>query len=79
LLWYLGLSVENTAKVMRAMTGRNVSPSGVYKRLLMLGFDLEERLRGRKKNWPVVHIAVSPQGGHLLDTRRTSCSGFQIQ
>ncbi|MEO0191377.1 MAG: hypothetical protein ABIM46_01195 [candidate division WOR-3 bacterium] len=40
-LWYLGLSVENTAKVMRAITGRNVSPSGIYKRLLMLGFDLE--------------------------------------
>ncbi|MEO0181351.1 MAG: hypothetical protein ABIM74_07220 [candidate division WOR-3 bacterium] len=60
LLWYLGLSVENTAKVMRAITGRNVSPSGVYKRLPMLGFDLEERLRRRKKDWPVVHIAVSP-------------------
>lgn len=56
LLWYLGLSVENTAKVMRAITGRRVSPSGVYKRLVMLGFNLEERLRRRKKDCPVVHI-----------------------
>ncbi len=78
LLWYLGLSVENTAKVMRAITGRQVSPSGVYKRLLALGFELEERLRRRKKDCPVVHIdqgyirikgkswgfniAVSPEG-----------------
>ncbi|MGC8893695.1 MAG: hypothetical protein ACP5QG_02470, partial [candidate division WOR-3 bacterium] len=78
LLWYLGLSVENTAKVMRAITGGGVSPSGVYKRLLRLGFDLEERLRRRKRDCPVVHIdqgyirikskswgfniAVSPEG-----------------
>mgnify|MGYP005840564543 CR=1 FL=1 len=56
LLWYLGLSVENTAKIMRAITNRNVSPSGVYKHLLRVGFDLAERLRRRKKDCPTVHI-----------------------
>lgn|GEM_PF-6290645 len=56
MLWYLGLSVENTAKVLRAITGRNISPSGIYKRLLKLGFELEERLRRRKGDFPVVHI-----------------------
>ena len=56
LLWYLGLSVENTAKVMRAITGRNVSPAGVYKHLLSWGFELSERLRRRKRDCPVVHI-----------------------
>lgn len=57
LLWHLGLSVESTAIVIRALTKGRVSPKTIYEHLLAAGFELNKRLKARKSEMArVVHV-----------------------